>query len=46
MANLNAKICPVSSGFRIPCSEGQCAWWDEKLQQCIVKSAAQKLIGK
>ena len=45
MANLNAKYCPFKSTGS-PCNEASCAWWDEKSQQCIVKAAAQKIIGK
>ena len=46
MANLNAKTCPISSAFQTPCSEAQCAWWDKIEAQCIIKTAAQKIIGR
>ena len=45
------KRCPImskqnESHSKIYCFENECAWWDEKMKMCCIKSAMIAVAGK
>ncbi len=38
---MTEKYCPLKEvGYRIPCWEEDCAWWDEGGKRCVIVSMA------
>jgi hypothetical protein len=41
------KLCPLSAGNEVDwwiCAEKKCMWWDERNNQCLLKTATTALI--
>lgn len=47
----NIKYCPITSGrgntyLQRVCEEEKCAFWDEELNQCVIKTMALAAVAK
>lgn len=38
---MNGKICPMING--VSCKKNECAWYDEEMGVCCIKTAARAL---